>query len=236
MAYRKRAFVKRRRTRRSYKRTRYNRKRVSHIAFGGQPSSKLVKLRYCEEISLNAATGSITYNDFCANGMYDPNLTGTGHQPLGYDQLMAYYDHYTVIGSKITAQFVSTTGTNATPSYLAIGLYDTTAQPANYSSVEHMLESRRITMSPASTGAASYIKTNINEGRVVKYCSPKKFFNRSPKGDSTLKGGVTSNPSDLAVFSVIVGSVSGNDPSAVSLLITIDYIAIVSEPKLLSQS
>lgn len=41
---------------------------------------------------------------FSCNGLYDPDITGLGHQPLYYDQLTALYNHYTVIKSSITIQ------------------------------------------------------------------------------------------------------------------------------------
>jgi hypothetical protein len=41
---------------------------------------------------------------FSANGMYDPNITGTGHQPMGFDTMMTYYEQATVLHSCITVQ------------------------------------------------------------------------------------------------------------------------------------
>ena len=37
----------------------------------------------------------------------DPNHTGVGHQPLYFDQLMTIYNHYIVIGAKITVKFTA---------------------------------------------------------------------------------------------------------------------------------
>lgn len=223
-------------------RKRYNRRRRKYYkksklpAFGGNPVTKLVRLRYCEEVSLNPTAGAIAYNDFSANGMYDPNVTGTGHKPLGFDQAMTYYDHFTVIGAKITAQYVSPGLSNIIPGYLTVGLFDAFGVPATYSNIAHMLESRQVSMSPATTSATSYVRSNLKEGRVAKHFSAKKFFNRSPKGDSTLKGSASANPSDQAYFSVILGSIGGTDAGAANVLVTIDYIALLSEPKILSQS
>lgn len=58
-------------------------------------------------------TGTSTANDyvFSANGAYDPDITGTGGQPMGFDQMMAYYNHYTVLRSRIRVIAVNTSTT-----------------------------------------------------------------------------------------------------------------------------
>ena len=43
------------------------------------------------------------------NSLFDPNLSGLGHQPRGFDQLMAVYEKYTVVAAKITVCYVSNT-------------------------------------------------------------------------------------------------------------------------------
>lgn len=52
-------------------------------------------------------TGSGTYFMSC-NGMYDPDITGTGGQLLYFDQLMELYNHYQVTSS--FAEFQPITG------------------------------------------------------------------------------------------------------------------------------
>lgn len=39
----------------------------------------------------------LTYHLFRANGIFDPDVTGTGHQPLYRDQVADLYTNYTVI-------------------------------------------------------------------------------------------------------------------------------------------
>ena len=43
---------------------------------------------------------------FSANGLYDPDITGVGHQPVGFDQMGQMFDHYTVIAAKIRVDFM----------------------------------------------------------------------------------------------------------------------------------
>lgn len=61
-------------------------------------------LRYADSWYLTAPTGSTTYRQFCVNGLYDFDITGTGHQPRSYDQLVSSagpYLVYRVLGVKL---------------------------------------------------------------------------------------------------------------------------------------
>lgn len=71
------------------------------VSMGGfqSPESVIVKLKYAERITLTSTVGAITYYSFRAD-CYDPNLTGTGGQPTGFDQWMAFYEKYRVIKSR----------------------------------------------------------------------------------------------------------------------------------------
>ena len=71
------------------------------------PDRTLIKMRYVSDIVLNPAAGSTASYVYSCNGMYDPDITSTGHQPMGFDQWMAFYQHYTVLGSKLSCSFAS---------------------------------------------------------------------------------------------------------------------------------
>lgn len=65
------------------------------------------KLKYSETFTLTVGTAGVfgTVQKLNLNGLYDPNYTGSGHQPYGYDQLTPLYARYIVHGCKVTAQF-----------------------------------------------------------------------------------------------------------------------------------
>lgn len=93
--YRSRRF--RRRTRRRITRRRRS-VRVSLVRnVNVLPSSITTKLKYTDEFTLTpGAAGSVATYLFNLNSLYDPNRTGTGHQPYGFDQLAAWYQRYRV--------------------------------------------------------------------------------------------------------------------------------------------
>lgn len=57
----------------------------------------LAKLRYTELVTLADAVGGVAKNyQFNLNSIYDPNYTGTGHQPYGRDTFATLYNKYRV--------------------------------------------------------------------------------------------------------------------------------------------
>lgn len=65
------------------------------------PQRFIVKMKYAEDVQLSS-TGLYQFN---LNSVFDPNRTGTGHQPYGHDQLSALFNRYRVIacGWRISA-------------------------------------------------------------------------------------------------------------------------------------
>lgn len=79
----------------------------------GFPNSIITTLKYCDTYTLTSTAGSLAYQVMAANGIYDPDITGIGHQPMYRDVYASVYDQYTVIGSKITVSFNHTTSTGS---------------------------------------------------------------------------------------------------------------------------
>lgn len=75
----------------------------------GFPKTILTKLRYSDSIQLGITSGVLNYHVFRANSLFDPDYTGTGHQPMYFDQYAGIYLSYQVLGSKITVTWNTTT-------------------------------------------------------------------------------------------------------------------------------
>lgn len=98
--------------------TRY-RKRVPELKIMPTPfpDSKRVWHRYVEDITLPGNTAGLTdFYSFRLNSVYDPNYTGTGHQPLFRDEMADKYTNYTVISAIIKVTFSPTANEQASHS------------------------------------------------------------------------------------------------------------------------
>lgn len=60
------------------------------------PRRNFVKLRYLADPFDNTTTTLPYFLQYRVNSLYDPEYSGTGHQPLGFDQMATLYTHYRV--------------------------------------------------------------------------------------------------------------------------------------------
>lgn len=71
-------------------------------------------LKYRERVVLTSSVGVPSIYQFSANSCYDPNITSTGTNPEGWQELSGMYTNYRVVNSRISVQFMNTATTNAT--------------------------------------------------------------------------------------------------------------------------
>lgn len=62
---------------------------------------------------------SVLSRAFRLNSVYDPDLSGTGNQPVGFDQWAAFYNKYRVLSTDVEIRLEnrSTTGESLTVVY-----------------------------------------------------------------------------------------------------------------------
>ena len=65
------------------------------------PDRVMVVMNYREFFNMTNVSGVGT-QVFSMNSIFDPNVTGGGHQPLGHDQWANFYSNYEVKSSRIT--------------------------------------------------------------------------------------------------------------------------------------
>lgn len=81
----------------------------------GVPDVAITRLQYNDVITLTGTTAQYTFR---ANSMFDPDFTGTGHQPSYFDQYIASYERYRVVACTITVSVINRSFTD--PAMVAI--------------------------------------------------------------------------------------------------------------------
>lgn len=70
------------------------------------PQRKFCKMRYAENLTITAPSTNLAFEYiFSLNGLFDPDFTGTGHQPYGFDTMALLYNLYIVRGAFIDIQW-----------------------------------------------------------------------------------------------------------------------------------
>jgi hypothetical protein len=70
----------------------------------GFPPVFRMQHRYVQSSSITAAVGSLATQVYRTNSLFDPDLTGVGHQPYGFDQFKTYYATYLVTASTCSVE------------------------------------------------------------------------------------------------------------------------------------
>lgn len=162
---------------------------------------------------------------FSANGMFDPDVTGVGHQPLGFDEMTAFFDHYTVIGSRIRIDF---NGSDANQTMLVgIALVDSST---TLGSPGHYIENGSVYGQCGPNISSDGLVLNMS-------FSPKVFLGRSnPMSEDDLRGDSASNPVEGAFYHVWAYPYDGVDIAGGYFTLKIEYIAVWTEARRISQS
>lgn len=226
-AYKRKPIKKRRAPRR------YRRRHGNSFLKAPLPNKLATKFRYCGQAVLDPGTaGTAAVHVINAMGLYDLDYTGVGHQPRGFDELMAMYDHYQVVGAKITVSFAQEYGSNYPPFYIGIALKDTNA---SYSDPNDYLEGRNIVsrVMPANATNASSRVMNL-----TKCFSLRKFLSvTKPLSSNQYRGGHVTNPSDSAYFHIFCAPVnSGSDEASITVAFRVEYLTVMTEPRNPAQS
>ncbi len=100
-------------------------RKINRLALNGSESSVVVKsvsgfpdqmrvnLVYEDLYTLTTVSNPYTVYQWRGNGPYDPDFTGTGHQPRYFDQYAAIYNKYKVFASKIEIEMINGSGVAA---------------------------------------------------------------------------------------------------------------------------
>jgi len=192
------------------------------------PASTTRRLRYSTSFGGATTSGAITSTYiFRANSLYDPDLSSTGHQPMGFDQMMLSYNHFVVLRSKITCVFKNTSTTAPT---VCIRLdADSVAVTAIDKIIEFGGAVIDVLESKASYGGTKEMSLLADIGLL-------QGVKRSAiTADSTLRGTAAADPSEITYFHVTMWDTAAASGS-MAVDAVIDFEAVFLEPRDLTQS
>lgn len=185
-------------------------------------------MRYVAYQEMSPPFGAIQVKRFRANSVFDPDQTGVGHQPLGFDEACLWYNHYRVLGAKIKVTVLngSTVAANAC-TVAGIYLSDDTTIPLTWEHLAELGRGVQRTLTTSNSGRAS----------MTMGFSTRKFFGPNvDKGETSAL--VTTSPTEEAYFNVYAQAMDSATTLGVNLQfkVEIDYTVDFFEPKDIGQS
>lgn len=187
------------------------------------PQRYICKMKYCETNITGAITGQYLYN---LNSLFDPDRTGVGHQPYGFDNLALLYNRYRVIKTGWRIESPITEG-------------------ADFRAV-HAIPSN----DPAITwGSAGYIRENprckyitLNPGAPARTLNgwvtlPSLMGRTSAQymADDEYQANVGASPTEQAILYVLTTNSNGN-PVQAPIQVTLEFTVEFFDPKHVLQS
>ncbi len=184
------------------------------------------KLKYSELITLSY-TGTNTYYQFRLNNLNDPNATGTGHQPNGYDQLSTLYTK-----TRVTGASYKITYSNASATYQAEVLTQLCSNMTTSSSFADAIETqyaKRITLDPY--GAESRTVTGTVDLAKLFGISRRELLI-----DDGYIAGIGGNPANQCALNIWVQNISTATAITVYARVDITYYVDFFEARIFGQS
>lgn len=183
---------------------------------------KRAKVQYYQNVSVASGASTAGAYVFSANGLYDPDVSGTGGQPMGFDQMMSFFNHYTVTGAKITV----IAQTNSTSLRSTIGLLVSGSSTAT-TSIQQLVENgdcQFYVLSYAGQfGGTCTMTRRLNVGRFQSVADVMD--------DPSMRGDAASNPAEQAYFHIVCWNAASATTISVDCQVLIEYDAVFHEPR-----
>lgn len=166
---------------------------------------------------------------FSLSGLYDPDITGTGHQPMGFDQIMPFYEHYHVLHCSAHVTFMS--ATNTARGFVGLKVTPDVAPPASSDDLRE--EGRAVTDALAGAGlefnGTKVLRTSVNVP-AVNGLNKANFL-----ANVDLRGTISSNPAEQTYLHVCAYSPQGVTMTT-DFQIVLEFTAAFTEPRNLVSS
>jgi hypothetical protein len=166
---------------------------VPRLAMGtnlvfGFPDKMLTKLRYVDTYLLSISSGSIAKQVMYVNSVFDPDNSGTGHQPLYRDTYAGIYDQYAVVSAKCKVKFMNLSSGDSLICGMVIDDDASTSTTANTLCEQN--HGQHTILPPISGSLSSHTFTFDWD------C--KKILGIDPFASETYKTPVASNPTEIS--------------------------------------
>jgi len=196
------------------KKGKYQKAVFTRMRGAGFADTLFVQLNYVESLNLSNGSPRIQYT-FRGNSLFDPDYTGTGHQPMYFDQYAAIYQRYRVLGSSIRVDCINAQGLSA-----CYFIMFPNTEIATLTSIPLALEqsrARAANIMPIAGGGPA--------ARYQQYCSTRKACGLT-KGefyDDTYSSTVGNNPNQIWYWNLFWETTDSSSDVTVNAIVKLVY-------------
>nr|AGA18295.1 hypothetical protein [uncultured marine virus] len=191
--------------------------------YGDMPDHLFVELNYADTVNLNSAVVGYVEHTFALNDLFDPDVTGVGHQPLGRDEYRELFSRYQVSECKYEVWANQNQSTQSivgcVPTRRSTALTSRTEAMEHPGSVVKMLGTRNIENGIYMTG-----KINIEN------------FDRFYTNDLEYGAEFDASPAKRSFLKIFVADVAGGTTVNANFIVRLTFKAKVFERRNLLQS
>lgn len=218
-----------------YPKRRYNKKGYQTVnlfnSLNPFPQKIIAKHKYATTVQSTLTSGIISQYLFNANSMYDPDRTGTGHQPFGYDTFATIYNRYRVLGVKYNMSMVSS-NSSLTTQLTAIPANEVLASVTSNGYAREMPRARYILQSPQGAGAPTKnLKGYIDIASLMGLTKSQYRANENTQAQAGY------SPAELSIINIFFGSMTDDTISFTGYInLELTYVVEWFDPLQVGQS
>lgn len=190
---------------------------------GSFPAGIETTFTYCETVAITTTSGVNDYYVWAGNDLFDPNITGGGSQPFGYDQWTAVYNRYRVYGSQCTVEIAPTSSTQT------LYTFKLTLVPWNLSAGLASLGEDVVAEMPfAKTKTGTIYTVGSGGNSITSYCSTAKIYgvsNAQVDIDDTYAALYTASPGKRWAWWVKLNNLTDDGTTSYNVRVRIKYYA-----------
>lgn len=195
--------------------------------FSGRLPETRTIMRYYESVTLNPAAGVTAVQVFAANDCFKPDVTSAGHQANGFDQYMALYTEFVVVGSTVKVTYANSDISNDAICGVSITDLATTSTSAGV-----YIENGNTQYTSIGT-----FKFGCDVKSISLKCDMYGYTRQNVLGDDTFYGTAAAGPAEKVYFQVWVAPYDGTtDIGAIICNVEIAYDVVLRNIALTAQS
>jgi hypothetical protein len=161
-------------------------------------------------IITESGAGLGAFQTFVINGAFDPDFTGSGFQPLGFDQYAQFYGRYRVLSVRVEVQWVARS-TSTEP--VNVGMYASPQSTLPSASTAWLVQPTPSLCVSSLTGAAGG-PCSVTHRRRIKIADVLGITAKEFRDDQDFQAIFTANPARACYLQIFTRSLSGTVASS----------------------